>query len=68
MEDEFERLQAAADAREPTLLDWYGAESPAEFFAVATETFFERPVDLRDRHPELYGQLRGFYAQDPASW
>jgi len=66
--DEFARLQAAADAHEPTLLDWYGAESPAEFFAVATETFFERPVDLRDRHPELYGQLRGFYAQDPGNW
>jgi len=66
--DEFARLQAAADAHESTLLDWYGAESPAEFFAVATETFFERPVDLRDRHPELYGQLRAFYAQDPANW
>ena len=65
---EYARLQVAADAREPTLLDWYGAETPAEFFAVATETFFERPLAMRERHPELYAQLRGFYAQDPAAW
>ncbi len=51
----------------PTLLNPYGAQSPAEFFAVATETFFERPLELRERHPELYAQLRSFYQQDPAS-
>ncbi|MEX1156849.1 MAG: zinc-dependent peptidase, partial [Chloroflexota bacterium] len=42
--------------------------SPAEFFAVATETFFEQPVKLRDEHAELYEQLRQFYQQDPAAW
>jgi len=49
-------------------LDAYGTQSPAEFFAVATETFFEKPVKLRDEHSELYGQLRDFYRQDPAVW
>jgi len=45
----------------------YGAtiQGPS-FFAVATETFFEKPVQLEREHPELYGQLRQFYQQDPA--
>jgi Mlc titration factor MtfA (ptsG expression regulator) len=51
----------------PTLLSAYGATSPAEFFAVLTECFFERARELRERHPELYAQLRGFYRQDPAA-
>jgi Mlc titration factor MtfA (ptsG expression regulator) len=56
------------ERRERTLLDAYGTQSPAEFFAVATETFFEKPVKLRDEHSELYGQLQEFYRQDPAAW
>lgn len=51
----------------PTLLNPYGATNPAEFFAVATETFFERAPEMRERHPELYEQLKGFYQQDPAA-
>jgi len=66
--EELEALRRAADAGDPTLLDPYGAEDPAEFFAVATETFFERAVELRQRHPGLYGELQRFYRQDPASW
>jgi MtfA peptidase len=66
--DEYARLQQAVDRHEPTLMDAYGSQSPAEFFAVATETFFEKPADLRDGHPELYDQLRSFYRQDPAAW
>ena len=50
------------------VLDDYGAENPAEFFAVATEAFFERPVELRAKHPALYEELRAFYQQDPATW
>ncbi len=50
-----------------TLLDGYGAENPSEFFAVATETFFEKPVALRARHPALYERMKGFYRQDPAA-
>ncbi|MDP2305153.1 MAG: zinc-dependent peptidase [Pseudomonadota bacterium] len=65
---EYEALVAAIHRDRPTTLDPYGATSPAEFFAVATEAFFERPRPLRARHPELYEQLAAFYKQDPASW
>jgi Mlc titration factor MtfA (ptsG expression regulator) len=51
-----------------TLLDEYGAESPAEFFAVSTECFFERPAEMKSRHPELYAELEAFYRQDPAAF
>ena len=67
-EEELETLRRAADAGEPTLLDPYGAEDPAEFFAVATETFFERATELRRQHPLLYDELQRFYRQDPAGW
>lgn len=49
-----------------TLLDPYASTNPAEFFAVATEFFFERPVAMRTQHPALYEQLAKFYSQDPA--
>jgi Mlc titration factor MtfA (ptsG expression regulator) len=49
------------------LIDAYGASNPAEFFAVVTEIFFEKPVQLKRRHPELYEQMRAFYRQDPAT-
>jgi MtfA peptidase len=64
---EFHALQRAERRHEPTVLDTYGAQNPAEFFAVATETFFERPETLRRLHPELYEQLVAYYKQDPAS-
>ncbi|MBU1700417.1 MAG: zinc-dependent peptidase [Candidatus Eisenbacteria bacterium] len=51
-----------------TVLDAYGATNPAEFFAVATECFFEKPQALQKRHPELYDQLQTFYHQDPATY
>ena len=63
---EYAALCAAAAAGEPGVLDPYGAKSVAELFAVATEAFFERPVDLRTGHPELYGILMEYYLQDPA--
>lgn len=50
-----------------TLLGDYAATNPAEFFAVSTENFFERPVQLAKRRPELYEQLALFYKQDPAA-
>ena len=49
-----------------SVLDSYGGTNPAEFFAVATESFFEKPHQMRKRHPELYEELRDFYKQDPA--
>lgn len=64
---EFERLRRDIALHRPTLLDDYGAESPAEFFAVVTEAFFEQPQALRRRHPALYEQLAAFYRQDPAA-
>jgi Mlc titration factor MtfA (ptsG expression regulator) len=59
----YEALQAGA-ARPP--LQAYGATNPAEFFAVATEAFFDVPVALQRHEPELYDVLRLAYAQDPA--
>lgn len=50
------------------VLDVYGAEDPAEFFAVATEAFFEDALRLKDHHRELYGALSDYYCLDPASW
>jgi Mlc titration factor MtfA (ptsG expression regulator) len=68
MEDEFDALEEAAARGEKTLIDPYGTKNPAEFFAVVTECFFERPTELSKRHPALYGELKRFYHQDPASW
>jgi MtfA peptidase len=65
---EFEALRAAEEAEAPTVLDMYGTENPAEFFAVATEAFFERPRALKARHSELYAQLQRFFRQDPAGY
>ena len=44
------------------------AEDEAEFFAVATEDFFERPAELLEAHPRLYALLQEFYSLDPARW
>jgi Mlc titration factor MtfA (ptsG expression regulator) len=66
MEEECERLKRDSVLGRYTVLDEYGATNPAEFFAVATECFFEKAGVLKKRHPELYGELRSFYRQDPA--
>lgn len=72
MAEEFTRLQAQADAAwplaDPPLLDVYGALNPAEFFAVASESFFEQPQALAQRHPALYAELASFYRVNPLSW
>ena len=54
--------------RKRTLIDRYGATNPAEFFAVATETFFEKPRQMKKKRPELYEELRKFYGVNPAEW
>ena len=64
---EFSRLRREAAAGAATVLDPYGATDEAEFFAVATEAFFERPLDLKRRHSRLYQELSAFYGQDPAA-
>lgn len=66
--EEFDALLDAVDRGEETFLDPYAAEDEAEFFAVATEDFFERPAALLDAHPRLYTLLREFYGLDPATW
>jgi Mlc titration factor MtfA (ptsG expression regulator) len=63
-QQEYERLRDGTD-RDP-LLDVYGSVNQAEFFAVATELFFNRPVAMQSREPELYDVLQEFYRQDPA--
>jgi Mlc titration factor MtfA (ptsG expression regulator) len=68
MTKEFEALRAADDTGMATVLDTYGAKDPAEFFAVVTEAFFERPRALRAKHPELYDQLARFFRQDPVRY
>jgi Mlc titration factor MtfA (ptsG expression regulator) len=50
------------------VLDPYGATNPAEFFAVATESFFEQPHELAARHPELYAEFEAYYRVDPRDW
>ncbi len=64
----FEDLQQRIEENRRTVLDEYGATDPAEFFAVATEAFFERPRALKRHRPELYRVLHGYYLLDPASW
>ncbi|PYK37386.1 MAG: hypothetical protein DME60_12600 [Verrucomicrobia bacterium] len=68
MRAEFASLRTADETGIPTLLDTYGASNPAEFFAVATEAFFERPRALNARHPKLYAELRRYFQQDPVEY
>ncbi len=56
----------AVDRNKATWLDPYAAENPAEFFAVASEAFFEAPGELKRRYPPLYDQFVLFYRQDPS--
>lgn len=63
MQAEFERLRRH---RRPAVLDPYGGESPAEFFGVVTEAFFQRGTELAKHHPALYAVVRDFYGFDTA--
>jgi Mlc titration factor MtfA (ptsG expression regulator) len=65
---EYENLREEVRHHVKDVMDGYGATNPAEFFAVATETFFEKPRQFKNKHPELYEQLRGYYKMDPAEW
>lgn len=68
MSAEFNALRHAESVGSPTVLDGYGATNPTEFFAVATEAFFERPRALQARHPELYAEMKKFFRQDPVTF
>ncbi len=65
---EYEALQRAAFRGDATLLNHYGATEPAEFFAVVTEVFFEKPRELAAEHPALFEELKGYYRVDPGDW
>ena len=65
MTAEYERLCRALERGRRTLLDEDAATNKGEFFAVATEYFFGRPVALAGQHPRLYELLRDYYRQDP---
>ena len=65
---EYAGLQAMLARDESTVLDEYGATDPAEFFAVATETFFERPSEMATHHAKLYEELKNYYRVDPRVW
>jgi Mlc titration factor MtfA (ptsG expression regulator) len=64
----FEQLERDIRRRRKTVLDPYAAEDPAEFFAVATEAFFEAPLSFQAAYPEHYGLMRDFYRMDPLRW
>ena len=64
MSDAYLDLQRDAGRRR-TVLREYGATNEAEFFAVASETFFEKPRQLREKAPDLYEELKSFYQVDP---
>jgi Mlc titration factor MtfA (ptsG expression regulator)/Tfp pilus assembly protein PilF len=67
-EAEYLRLLGQARRDEVTLLDHYGANNRAEFFAVASECFFEQPRAMQRDHGELYAVLQDFFHQEPAQW
>ena len=62
---EYLRLKRDAEMGRKTFLSAYGSTSEAEFFAVATEQFFDRPKQMLDHAPDLYRVLREYYRQDP---
>jgi Mlc titration factor MtfA (ptsG expression regulator) len=66
-ETHYDRLLARAEPHDMRLLGEYRVAEPIEFFAVATECFFQRPAALRRQHGEMYDLLRTFYGQDPAN-
>lgn len=65
---EYQNFLSSIEQNQQLLIDEYGATNPAEFFAVVTELFFEKPRALKNKHPQLYGQFKEFYQQDPATY
>ncbi|MHB8120595.1 MAG: M90 family metallopeptidase [Desulfuromonadaceae bacterium] len=63
---EFLRLRSLTEKGQKTFLDSYGTKNEAEFFAVATEEFFDRPLALQEHAPDLYQLLSSYYRQEPA--
>jgi Mlc titration factor MtfA (ptsG expression regulator) len=68
MENEYEKLRDIVSTHDHAVLDSYGATDPAEFFAVATEAFFENSWQMQSWCPRLYDEFEKYYKLDPASW
>jgi MtfA peptidase len=68
MTEEYQQLCNDVQEGKNTVINSYGATNPAEFFAVATETFFEKPQQLLKKHPALYQLLQPYYQLDPVQW
>ncbi len=65
---EYQKFLQSLEQNQQTIIDTYGATNLAEFFAVSTECFFEKPQELKSSYPDLYEQLKQFYQQDPESY
>jgi len=68
LKEELKKLKLFSKKGFPTLIGEYGATNEEEFFAVASEVFFEQPGEMRKQHPDLYKQLKCLYHVDPNSW
>ena len=68
MQEAYMKFTNKVDNRKRTVIDKYGSTNPAEFFAVVTETFFEKPKQLNKKWPELYELMKDYYDLDPLSW
>ena len=62
------QLQYEAEHGIQGLLNHYGAQDPAEFFAVVSEVFFEQGAALKADYPAVYAELQAYYRVDPGNW
>jgi len=67
-QNEYGRQVRDANRGRRSLLDDYAAESPEEFFCVATECFFERPIRMQSQSPTLFNLLKQCFRIDPMNW
>nr|MDJ0649612.1 zinc-dependent peptidase [Xenococcaceae cyanobacterium MO_188.B19] len=65
---EYQQLIKNVGRGAKTVMGEYGTTNPAEFFAVATETFFEKPKQMAQHHLALYNQLKRYYKLEPREW
>jgi MtfA peptidase len=68
MQASFGRFFDEVDKGRKTVIDAYASTSPAEFFAVVTETYLEKPRQLKNHYPDLYQIIDQYYQLDPISW
>ena len=67
-QEAYDHLQSEVHNGVQGLINHYGAQDPAEFFAVVSEVFFEQPQELFAQYPALYRELSGYYKVHPADW